>query len=81
MSEEHPIVSELRKVQYDLTGLKARVSEIQRQVAALGIKPPKHSVCPDCGCSFPGRNGLAEHAYHAHGGPVPGHWAQAEAQT
>lgn len=80
MATEHPIVIELAKVQYDLTSLKARVSEIQRQAASLDLAPPDEHVCPepDCGLVLRSAYKLAEHAYTSHDSPEPGHWREAE---
>lgn len=77
---EHPLLVELAKVQYDLTALKARVSEIQRQVAALNLELPDEHRC-ECGVVFRSPQRLAEHAYTSHGGPEPEHWIDAEARS
>jgi hypothetical protein len=78
---EHPLVVELAKVQYDLTALKVRVSEIQRQVAALGLALPDEHRCDDCGVVFRSESRLAEHRYTSHEGPDPAHWIEAEARS
>ena len=75
---EHPLLNALNKVQYDLTALKATVSEIQRQVAALDLTIPERPACPHCGLTFKGSASLAEHVYHSHDGAYPEHWAKAE---
>lgn len=79
MPDEHPLITELNKVQYDLTSLKARVSEVQRQVAALNLEQPDAAICETCGIKTRGPLTLAEHIYHSHNGPLPEHWAAAEA--
>lgn len=67
---EHSIVSGLAKLQYDLTAIKARVSELQRQVAALGLMSgdePSH-VCPVSACQLrvKSERRLAEHLRNVH---------------
>lgn len=73
----HPLIGELAKVQYDLTALKARVSEIQRQVAALELVEPDQHLC-ECGVAFRSVQRLAEHRYTSHGAPEPLHWVESE---
>ena len=81
MSKPTGIEAELSKVQYDLTSLKARISEIQRQVADLNITPSERPKCPDCHLTFKGALSLAEHLYNQHDGPMPSHYERAEQQA
>lgn len=81
MSKPTGIEAELSKVQYDLTSLKARISEIQRQVADLNITPSERPKCPDCHLTFKGALSLAEHLYNQHQGPLPSHYDKAEGQA
>lgn len=78
MPDDHPLITELSKVQYDLTAIKARVSEIQRQVAALNLVPVDTYTCQTCGLHRPSRTSLAEHVRLSHDGPIPEHWLEAE---
>ncbi|MCW2976396.1 MAG: hypothetical protein JWM06_1677 [Actinomycetia bacterium] len=78
MSNEHPLLVELTKLQYDLTGMQARLAEIKRQAAALNLVPAEPNVC-ECGVAFRSAFKLAEHRYTSHDGPEPEHWLQSEA--
>ena len=81
MSTPTELDSLLAKVQYNLTTLKAQVSEVQRQIAALNITPATRPKCPECDLTFKGALSLAEHLYNQHDGPLPPHYDQAELQA
>ena len=77
MTKPTSLVAELAKVQYDLTALKMRVSEIQRQVAELNVAAPDTHRC-SCGLTFKSAGRLAEHRYLTHDDAEPEHWSEAE---
>lgn len=60
------LAPELAKLQHDLTAITARVSEIQRHIAALDAETPRHR-CGGCGLIFKSEQSLAEHTqvWHA----------------
>jgi hypothetical protein len=65
-------------IRRDLTALQARVSEL---LGALGEPEASRISCPECRLELAGPRSLAEHIYVSHGGPVPDHWAAAEARA
>jgi len=69
VKDEHPLVVELTKMQYDLTSLKARLSEIQRQFAALRLTAPEPGrfECFLCGVRRATDELLADHLANVHG--------------
>ena len=76
---DHPFLEVLTKLQYDLTSIQARLTDLKRNLALeLPSAPPEHR-CEPCGITFKSRFALAEHTYLSHGGPEPEHWAAAEA--
>lgn len=74
------LAEQLRRIRYDLTAAQAKLTDAMELAARLGPTTPRPR-CPECGVELRGRNALAEHAYHAHGGPVPEHWERAEQQA
>jgi hypothetical protein len=78
LENEHPILKELAKVQYDLSVMKTRVAGITREVAALNLPAPWKRRCPHCELELRSTTALAEHLYHQHDGPLPPHWDDAE---
>lgn len=80
---EHPIIVALSKLQYDLTGMQARLTEIKRQVAALDLAPASEHRCEaeHCGLVFRSKYKLAEHLYVSHDGDEPEHWQATEARS
>jgi hypothetical protein len=77
----HPLITLVRQANYDLTAAKAKLSELERQIAALNLAPSERLACVDCGLTFMSTTRLAEHAYLSHDGPDPEHWAAAEARS
>lgn len=75
------LVTALKKIRYDLTDLQGKVSEALRLVSALSLTPPAEFVCDHCGLRFGGALRRAEHLYVSHDGPLPAHWASAEARA
>lgn len=78
MADEPDVIVLARKIQYDLTAIKARLSELQRALANLDLPEPQTHECPRCKARFPGKLTLAEHLYQTHDGPEPPHWVAAE---
>jgi hypothetical protein len=77
----HPLITLARAANYDLTSAKAKLSELERQLAALNLQPEKRHACPDCGLTFRSAFRLTEHAYTSHDGPEPEHWHDAEERS
>jgi hypothetical protein len=78
---EHPFIDVLTKLQYDLTSIQARVTDLKRNLALeLPDERPAHR-CDECGLPLLGALKLAEHRYLSHDGPEPEHWIAAEAQS
>lgn len=73
---------ELGRIRSDLLSLIPRIDAIQHYLAHDADRN-RRPRCPEpgCGVELRGSHALAEHAYHAHGGPVPEHWLAAEAAT
>jgi hypothetical protein len=64
------LVHELTRLQYDLTGFQARLTEVKRQVAALNPTPHEQRfVCPVsyCGLHKTTQQQLDEHLVDVHG--------------
>lgn len=80
---EHPFIEVILKLQYDLTSIQARLTDLKRNlVSELPAEPSAHRCVEDgCGLVFRGPKRLAEHSYVSHGGPEPEHWVTAEALT
>lgn len=81
MSEEHELLIGLKKLRYDLTGMQMKVSELLRLAATMDLPAPTQRECQKCKATFRGPLSLAEHDYLSHGGPLPAHWARAEAMA
>ena len=66
---EHELVTLLKKIQYDLTAIKARLSEAQRQAGALNLetKAEPALVCKFCGVKKRTEQQLADHTSNVHG--------------
>lgn len=78
MSKEHPFLEVITKLQYDLTSIQARLTDLKRNLALeLPEALPSHR-CELCGVDLSGPKRLAEHSYLSHGGPEPEHWRTAE---
>lgn len=78
MSEEHPILVLLRKVQLDLRDAQVKMQELQRAVVDLDLPDALDCSCARCGAGFKGPLSLSEHVYLSHDGEVPEHWKEAE---
>lgn len=78
---EHPLIESLSQLQYDLSVMKTRVAEIQRQIATLSFVAPKRYPCPKCQIPFPSVLKRDEHIYRLHDGPTPPHWLEDEEAT
>lgn len=81
MTDEHELFQIARQLRYDLTSMQAKVTELLILLADLDLPDQTRPVCPTCGATFKSRNGLTEHLYHAHDGPEPAHWVEAEAKA
>lgn len=75
---EPEVFEVLRKLRYDLTAAQAKLSEALGLLAEMNLPMTERPVCPDCGVAVKGERSLAEHRYHAHEGPEPQHWLEAE---
>jgi hypothetical protein len=60
------LAPELAKLQHDLTAITARVSEIQRHIAALDAEAAPRHRCGACGLIFKSEQSLAEHTHVWH---------------
>lgn len=61
-----------KKIQYDLTTAKARLSELQRMIAWATQNVPSEKaqfICPKCGLSKPTAEMMDDHLANVHGGP------------
>jgi hypothetical protein len=75
------------RIQMDLNNAQARLVELRSHLAQTDIPKLKADVrhpCPECktaGITHDLRSAskLAEHRYHSHDGPLPNHYAAAEA--
>lgn len=76
--ERHEIWKVADAIQMDLRAAQAKLTELRTQLAGLALPSPSEVTCPECGLRARGPNTLAEHVYHAHGGPLPAHWARAD---
>ena len=76
----HPLIALVKAANYDLTSAKAKLSEIERQVAALNLDQTPDHRC-ECGLTFRSASRLAEHVYTSHDGPEPEAWVRAEARA
>jgi hypothetical protein len=81
---DHELVTQLKRLRYDLTEMQGKVSEALRMAAQLKLESAPPHTCPECktaGITHDLRTTakLAEHRYHAHDGPLPNHYAKAEA--
>jgi hypothetical protein len=81
VSEDHQLIEGLKKLRYDLTGMQVKVSELLRLAASLDLPEPAQRECPKCKATFRGPLSLSEHDYLSHDGPLPAHWARAEAMA
>lgn len=61
----------------DLTDALAKLSELQREIAALDLPELEAATCP-CRAKFRGPVALSEHIYLAHDGPLPATWERAD---
>lgn len=77
----HPLVQQLEDVHYQLFQLMRRVQSIQAELDALQLTPPEAWICTECDFDLRGKLKLAEHIYLAHDGPLPQHYAEAEAHA
>lgn len=59
----------------------AKSTELRAYISALNLKAPSDHTCPKCKIHHAARHLLDEHMYHAHNGPEPAHWLEAEART
>ena len=78
MSDDPELITLLKKLRYDLTGMQVKVSEALRMVAALDLAPAVEHRCPHCSLVLREKLALAEHVYVSHEGPEPEHWKEAE---
>lgn len=62
----------------DLTDALAKLSELQREIAALDLPEQEAATCPQCRAKFRGPVALSEHIYLAHDGPLPATWERAD---
>lgn len=70
----------LRKIRYDCTAIQAKLTDAFAMLDTLHLPDaPRRLQCPSCAVSAGGPRELAEHAYHAHDGPLPEHWARVDA--
>lgn len=71
----------LKKIRYDLTACQAKLSEAMRMVAQLDLDEGAGAriACPKCDVKLAGPRTLAEHQHVMHDGPIPDHWAAADA--
>jgi hypothetical protein len=60
------LAPDLAKLQNDLTAITARVSEIQRHIAALNVETGPRYRCGGCGLIFKSEQSLAEHTHMWH---------------
>lgn len=77
MTDEPAVFEIARKLRYDLTAMQGKVSDLLKELAALNLQPPSLLTCR-CGSTFRSVSILQEHAYSAHGGPLPDAWARAD---
>lgn len=73
------VVELLMKIRYDCTAIQAKVTDALKAVGALNLHRRPEAVCPRCGLEVAGPRTLAEHVRNSHDGPLPEHWAQADA--
>lgn len=78
---DHDLVVLLKKLRYDLTAMQAKVSDALNLAARLELPSPQAFVCQSCGIDMRAAAKLAEHLYHSHDGPLPAHYADAEARA
>lgn len=78
---DHPLIASLKQLQYDLSVMRTRVAEIQRQVATLSLVAATQYPCPECLIPFPSALKRDEHLYRIHDGPTPTQWLKEEADT
>lgn len=71
----------LKKIRYDLTAAQGKVTEALNLLAELNLPEPTTVSCDTCGWTFRHGTHLEEHVYHHHDGPLPAHWAAADARV
>lgn len=78
--KEHPLVELAKDMRKDLTYAQGKLTELMRQLRALGLEVPEPIVCPEpyCRWDFRTKAELEIHVYQHHDGPVPATWALAE---
>lgn len=74
-------LNDARRLRMDLTNAQAKLTDIIEALAAHPDAELPRPKCPVCGTTFRGERSLSEHAYHAHDGPVPQHYLEAEARA
>jgi hypothetical protein len=88
MTPRHEIWKLADRLQMDLANAERRLVELRSHLAQLklpDLEQPEH-LCPEChnaGITHDLRGALklAEHRYVAHDGPLPDHYAAAEAHS
>lgn len=83
---DHELVTQLKRIRFDLTDMQLKVGEALRMAGTLKLEAEPEHVCPECKTAgnthdLRTRTLLAEHRYWAHNGPLPDHFAAAEAKA
>jgi hypothetical protein len=80
VTTKNDLLAVVQGVQRDLRDAQAKLGEVARAIAASSLPTvDARPKCPECGVRLRGELSLAEHQHTSHGGPLPAHWARAEA--
>lgn len=71
----------IKQIRMDLSAAQAKITDLSSCLVEFNLKDLNRPTCPTCGLSFKHSSARDEHLYHAHDGPEPAHWVEAEAMS